>query len=348
VMLTLADGFVRAGRGVDLVLMQAAGEYRHEVPAHVRVVDLGARRTLTGFPALVRYFRREQPAALLSTVSHANLVALWARRVSGVTTRVVVRESNTMSVNSRGSARRRQRLVPAMARWWYSWADDIVAVSDGVARDLAFTTKLPSKRIHVLPNPIITPELPSLAREPLAHPWFGAGDPPVILAAGRLVKQKDFATLLRAFAIVRRQRPVHLVILGEGPERAALESLAAALTVKEQVSLPGFVANPFSYMARAGVFVLSSAWEGMPGVLIQALACGAPVIATDCASGPRELLEGGRFGRLVPVGDVAALAAAIQKTLDGPKQQFQEACHAYTHEGAVQRYLHVLEGTTDG
>lgn len=347
VMLTLTDGFTRAGVSVDLVLMQAAGEYLNEVPPGVRVVDLGAARTLTGVPALVRYLHRERPTALLSTVSHANVVALWARRMARVPTRVVVRESNTMSDNSRGSLRRRQRLVPSLARRCYPWADAIVAVSEGVAGDLARTTRLPTERILVLPNPIVTPELTAMAREPLSHPWFADGEPPVVLAVGRLAKQKDFPTLLRAFGLVRRRRPVRLVVLGEGPERAVLESLAEAIGVSGEVALPGFVSNPFPYMARAGVFVLSSAWEGMPGVLIQALACGAPVVATDCPSGPRELLQGGRFGRLVPVADAEALAAAIASTLDRPESAPVEAVGPYTRDAAVSRYLSVLEGVPD-
>jgi glycosyltransferase involved in cell wall biosynthesis len=347
VMLTLAEGFARAGRAADLVLAQATGEYRDQVPAGVRLVDLGAPGTLAGLPALTRYLRRERPTALLSTVSHANMVALWAKRVARVATRMVVRESNTMSENARECPRWRQRLVPSLARRCYPWADAIVAVSGGVALDLARTTGLPADRIRVLPNPIVTPELAEMAREPLSHPWFSDGEPPVVLAVGRLAKQKDFPTLVRAFGLVLRQRPARLVILGEGTERAVLTSLAGVLGVEREVALPGFVSNPFPYMARAGVFVLSSAWEGMPGVLIQALACGASVVATDCESGPRELLRGGRFGRLVPVGDVEALAEAIASTLDQPVRAPQEAVHPYTRDAAVSRYLSVLEGTPD-
>lgn len=347
-MLTLADGFARAGLAADLVLMRAAGEYLDELPPGVRMVDLGAARLMIGFPALVRYLRWERPTALLSTVCHANVVALWAKRVARVPTRVVVRESNTMSDNSRGSPRWRARLIPSLARQCYPWADGIVAVSEGVARDLAHTARLPAERIRVLPNPIVTPELAAMAREPLSHPWYADGEPPVVLAVGRLEKQKDFPTLLRAFGLVRRRRPARLLILGEGTERAALESLAEAIGLKAEIALPGFVPNPFPYMARAGVFVLCSAWEGMPGVLIQALACGAPVVATDCESGPRELLQGGRFGRLVPVGDVEALTAAITSTLDHPAPAPPEAVSPYMRDFAVEQYLDVLQMVPHG
>jgi glycosyltransferase involved in cell wall biosynthesis len=347
-MLTLADGFGRRGIAVDLVLPQAEGPYLKEVPRDTRVVDLRAGRVLASLPPLVRYLRRERPAALLATLSHASLIALWARRLGHVPTRVVVREANTLSETVRGSTRRRHKLVPALARWCYPWADAIVAVSEGVARDLARVTGLAPERIQVLPNPILTPELSAMVGEPLSHPWFGAGRPPVILAVGRLAKQKDFLTLIRAFAVVRRQRPVRLMILGEGTERAALEAMADAAGARQDVSLPGFVPNPFPYMARAGVFVLSSAWEGMPGALVQALACGAPVVATDCESGPRELLRDGRLGRLVPVGDVEALSRAMAEALDQPPPDVPPgALEPFTYDAVVARYLAILGGTPD-
>jgi glycosyltransferase involved in cell wall biosynthesis len=165
---------------------------------------------------------------------------------------------------------------------------------------------------------VVTNDLDTLAGTPLGHPWFLPGQPPVVLAAGRLTRQKDFRTLLRAFARLVSGRDLRLVILGEGPDRGALTTEINALGLNDRVALPGFDDNPFRWMARARLFVLSSAWEGLPGVLIQALACGTPVVSTDCPSGPREVLDDGRFGPLVPVGDVAALAAAMERTLDDP------------------------------
>jgi glycosyltransferase involved in cell wall biosynthesis len=202
--------------------------------------------------------------------------------------------------------------------------------------------------MHILPNPVVTPDLASKAAEPLDHPWFRPGEPPVVLGVGRLSKQKDFATLIRAFDRVRRARGARLMILGEGPERAGLQALADELALSQDVALPGFASNPFAYMARAGVFVLSSAWEGMPGALIQAAACGAPVVATDCESGPREVLQDGRYGRLVPVGNPAALADAILSTLDQPRTAVPaEAIERFTRNAAVSGYLEVLRGAND-
>ena len=186
----------------------------------------------------------------------------------------------------------------------------MVAVSDGVADDLAAWSGLARCRITTIYNPVATPDLAALQRAPVDHPWFQPGAPPVVMSAGRLGRAKDFPTLIRAFARVRRARPARLVIFGQGKTEAkttksiaGLRQLAAGLGVAGDVALPGFVANPFAYMARAGAFALSSINEGLPGVLIQAMACGCPVVSTDCPSGPAEILAGGRYGRLVPPGD---------------------------------------------
>jgi glycosyltransferase involved in cell wall biosynthesis len=349
VLLLLAGGFAARGVPVDLVVPHTAGEYRDEVPATVRLVELGARGALTSLPHLVTYLRRERPSALLSTLSHANIVVLWARAVARVPTRIVVREANTISVATRGAARFRDRLMPFLIRRFYPLADAIIAVSDGVARDLERTAGVPAERIRRLDNPIVTDDLARLAAQPLEDPWFAPGQPPVVLGVGRLERQKDFASLIRAFARVRATRPARLVLLGEGGERRALEALVLELGLEGDVRLPGFVANPFAYMARAGVFVLSSAWEGMPGALIQALACGVPVVATDCESGPRELLGGGRGSCLVGVGDIAAMSLAIAGALDGPRCPPDDRVLApFTQAAAVERYLHLLSGTVRG
>jgi glycosyltransferase involved in cell wall biosynthesis len=256
-----------------------------------------------------------------------------------------------------GSPRWRERHLPRLLGHGYRMADGIVAVSDGVADDLARCSGLPREGITTVYNPVITAELAPLARQALAHPWFQPAAPPVILGVGSLAARKDFPTLLRAFARVRAQRGCRLVILGQGstPEKTAevkaeLMALATSLGVAADVDLPGFVANPFAYMSRAGAFVLSSAYEGLPGVMIQALACGCPVVSTDCPSGPAEILDGGRFGALVPVGDDQAMAQAITATLDDPiaAERLQARGALFSVERAVDRYLELLFEATGG
>jgi glycosyltransferase involved in cell wall biosynthesis len=230
----------------------------------------------------------------------------------------------------------------------YPWADAVVAGSKGLAKDVALVTRVPLQRIRVAPNPVVTDELFHMAREPVDHPWFAPGEDPVVLSAGRLTRAKDFPVLIRAFSRVYASRRCRLMVLGEGEERGALEALIDDLGLKQCVSLPGFVRNPFAYMRRAAVFVLSSAWEGLPGALIQALACGVPVVATDCENGPREILQDGRFGRLVPVGDVPALANAILAAVDGPRPIItQEAWSPFSQDAGVDAYLRIIDGVCD-
>jgi glycosyltransferase involved in cell wall biosynthesis len=230
-------------------------------------------------------------------------------------------------------------------RYLYPGVDRIIAVSEGVAEDTLRITRLPSSRVVVVRNPVVTSRLTELAAAPCPHPWLEAAEVPVILAAGRLTEQKDFATLLRAFARLHAQTPVRLIILGEGPLRRALDRLARQLGVSDEVALPGFTANPYAWMSRASQFVLSSAWEGSPNVLTEALALGLPAVSTDCPSGPREVLASGRYGILVPVGDAVGLAEAMRDTLAAPlpAATLRQAVSAYTVAAATKGYLAELD-----
>ena len=320
-LLNLAVGFARQGYPVDFVLAQCEGSFMEQFPGSVRLVELNSRhvragRSVVSLPALVRYIRKERPAALFTGL-HANVIAIWARQLAGVPLRLVISEQNTFSMHNQMLPIGYRRLMLELVRQNYPLADVIGAVSEGVADDLSRSARIPRDRIQVIHNPIITPELAVKVREDLDHPWFKPGEPPVILSVGRLDPQKDFPLLIKAFARVRQSLPARLLILGEGPERAALISLVKQLGLEEDVSLPGFVSNPYPFMAHASVFVLSSRWEGLPTVLVEALYCGAPIIATDCQSGPREILRDGQYGQLVPVGDVECMADAILAALKG-------------------------------
>ncbi len=340
-MVNLAYGLVSQNVEVDLVLASATGPYLKEVSKDLSVVDLQAGGVLKSIPALTSYLRRTRPEVMLSTLQYANLAALWARRLSGVPTRVFLREANMLSVG--GAANPKSKLVLSLVKRFYPWADGVIAVSNGVGEDVGRFTGINSDKICTVYNPVVTDELVLKSREPVPHAWF-AERVPVVLGVGRLTKQKGFATLIRAFADIRQARPAKLVILGEGEDRAGLQGLVDELGLTQDVDMPGFVDNPFAYMANADVFVLSSVWEGLPGVLIQALACGCPVVSTDCPSGPSEVLEGGRYGELVPVGDAAALAAAVLRTLDAPLAAavLEERARAFSVEVSTEAYLEVF------
>lgn len=348
IVLALAGGIASRGIPVHLVLGRKEGPYLSEIPAHVRVVDLGTRRDLLALPALVRYLRRSRPRVLISGL-HTNLIALWARRLASGTTRVIVCEHNTLSVRVHHYATDlRMRWMPRLIRWFYPWASEIVAVSDGVADDLARATGISRDRIRVIYNPIVTPEFEAKTRAPLDHPWFLPGQPPVILAVGRLTAQKDFPSLIRAFAQARRGHSARLLILGEGEERPALQALIEELGLQESVQLPGFIINPYPYMAKSCAFVLSSRWEGLPGVLIEAMFCGTRLISTDCPSGPREILRDGQYGLIVPVGDIEALARAITLALKGELMSpSQESWQPFELDHVVGQYLALIGGRSE-
>jgi len=345
-MVRLAGGMAARGYDVDMVLVRAEGAYREELSSAVRVVGLGTGHALAALPRLVRYLKEERPAAMLTSLNYMNIIGLWARRFAGSPRRLVVNEQNNLSSAIAGrKGKWRTRMRPILIRRFYPWADAITVVSRGVGDDLVHVTGLRPESIQVAFNPVITPKLKEMAAEPIEHPWLRPGEPPVIVALGRLVPQKDFGTLIEAFAKVSRQRPARLMILGEGAERAALEALVARHGLGSHVTLPGWVVNPYPLLMRSQLFVLSSRWEGLPTVLIEALFCGLPVVATDCPSGPDEILEGGRYGALVPVGNVDALAAAILRALAGETPRpTPDSWRPYELDVLVDHHLKILLG----
>jgi len=346
-MLNLAQGLAGLGCTVDLIAVKTKSKYLSELPDSVSLYNLGASHTFGSIVPLARYLRTHRLSALLSAKDRANIAAIVARRLSGTNPRLVIRMGTTVSAALGGNRTLRERLWYLRMRIFYPAADAVVAVSQGVALDLRSRAKIPQGKLNVIHNPVVTPGLLAKAEEPIRDDWFSQGHPPVILGVGRLTRQKDFTTLVKAFAQVRRSMACRLVILGEGRDRSALESLSARLGLQSDVRLPGFTSNPYPYMKGASVFVLSSRWEGSPNVLTEALALGTPVVSTDCPNGPREILQGGKFGPLVPVGDSQALAHAILETLRKPheKSLLKSAVSTYTLEESSKQYLELLLGS---
>jgi glycosyltransferase involved in cell wall biosynthesis len=370
VMVTLANGFAERGYRVYLVAL-AEGVYRTGVSDKVTFVCLGSSRMLCAAVSLRRLLKKIRPRWALSTIFHANTALVLAscclpggRRtgktpVDGI--RVYLRDSVDLTAfltNDRRHKPRvlriKNRLILRAMRLLYPRAAGIVSPSAEMARRNAGVLGVPADRITVVPNPVVGEEIRTLMSQEPDHPWYASRSPvgTVILGVGRLCTQKDFPTLITAFdRIVRSGNPdFRLVVLGEGPERSSLEALVRSLGLEDRVSLPGFVENPFSYMARSDLFVLSSAWEGLPNTLIQALACGCPVVSTDCPTGPREILENGRLGPLVPVGDSSALAAAMVRVLENPGSRSErvESCNRYRVETVLDRYEALFHGQSDG
>jgi len=345
-MVTLANAISARGYVVDMVVATACGPYLKELSPAVRLVDLKAGRVINALLPLARYLREERPEAMLSAMSHANTVALVARKLAGVSTRVVVSERGTISGEYKIAQGLVAKLVFKLLPFIYRRADGICTVSEGASLDLAKFARIPAHRINTIYNPFDLNSIEGKALQPLAHPWFSVGQPPVIIAIGRLNEAKDFPVLIRAFSRLRKSRPARLIILGEGELRAALEEQAAECGLsQDEVQMPGFVDNPYAYLARCALFVLSSRREGLPGSLIEAMACGAPVVSTDCPSGPVEILEKGRWGPLVSVGDEQGLAEAMAAMLDTPRgllPDVRQRAKDFEQERAVEAYLNIL------
>ncbi len=359
-MLAVTAQLVAKGHAVDVLTPGAAPELREALPAGARLVDLarwwmgrgapGAhskRRVYLGLAPLIGYLRRARPEVVLSGSIPPNLAALLARRLAGVPTRLVLRQSNVVAIPGDpdyGGVRVRPR--DRLVRWLYRRADAVIANSAGVADNLDKLTGLPRERVHTILGGVDLAALRQMAAAPRPHPWLAAPGGPTLLTVGRLVAKKDQVTLLRALAALRRTRDVRLLLVGpDGEARPAVEAAIAELGLADSVALTGHSDNPYAYMARADAFVLSSVSEGMPNVLLEALACGCPVVSTDCPSGPRELLGGGLYGRLVPMRDPEALAAAVAATLDAPpaSDDLRARAAAFSIERVAARYVEVLE-----
>lgn len=350
VTIALARGMADRGYQVSLVVAVAAGSLAHEVPENVALVDLQAGRVVAAIWPLARWLRAHRPDALVATQGHANIAAFIARRLAGVKGRLLVREVSTPSMNLRHLRGARGWGWRWLLRYVYRRADVVVAVSQGVGDDLQAYLGCPLPNLRVIYNPVLTPAVYEKARESLDHPWFQEGvGVPVVLAVGRLTKAKNYPLLLRAFAQLRERCAARLLILGEGEERSALEQLVHELGLGEFVAMPGFDANPFRYMARSALYVMSSDWEGLPGSLIQALALCGNAVSTDCPSGPREILENGQFGSLVEVRDSYGLTMRIYEALNG--NGLKGRCDLMLHlknfefDDVIEKYLrYVADG----
>jgi len=341
VAINLANGIAAVGIPTDLVIFRPESMLQDEISQTVHVVSLEARNWLEAFPRLRRYLLDTRPTAILAQDNRAGILAILARKSINIATRVIVTIHSTLSQRWSETSIWKKTFGRNFVRPFLLKVDAVVAVSKEAAEDLVSLIRLPKNHVKVIYNPVVSNEIFNKAKEEPQLPWFEPEDPPVILGVGRLCKAKDFETLLRAFALVRKKLESRLVILGEGELRHELEKLAKELCIERHVMMPGVVKNPFPYISRAAVFVLSSRHEGLPTVLIEALALGTPVVSTDCPSGPAEILENGRWGRLVPVQSPEPLVKAILETLEHPIYGTGRT-KQFSLERATQEYLKLL------
>lgn len=337
----LSEEFLNAGFVPEIVRIRG-GEmpYPASLPAEVRSIELATRSKLDGIPRVAAYLRRTPPDALITARDHSAQVAVLARRLARVRVPLFISCTNMPSAVIRRPVQR------FLARRLYPRADGIIAVSRGVADDVSRYLGVPADRVHLIYNPVITRDFERRRRAPLDSPWLDeAHETPVIVAAGRLSPPKDFVTIIDAFARLRQWQPARLLLLGEGPDRAELEQRVADCGLSEVVAMPGQVDDPIPYMHQASLFVFSSRYEGLGNVVVEALASGTRIVATDCPSGPREILDDGRYGRLVRPGDDESLAEAMAAALqeDRPTEEEVAAGSRRFRAAAVaEQYLQLL------
>ena len=345
VTVTLADEIARS-HSVDLLVASHTGELAQSIPKSVNLLDLNTRKVSLAVPKIALYLRKHRPACIMFSLIYANILGVIATKLACSSTRIVLREAVHPS---QYLGRRRGlmvRIIKSLLRPSYRRSDHIIAVSQGVATDLIENFGLPPSMITVIYNPTVTPSLHSMAREQIDGGWVANPNEKVVLAAGRLVQDKDYPTLIRAFHLVQQKLDCKLVILGDGQLLGKLADQVKQLGLADKVCFAGFQPNPFKHMARADVFVLSSTNEGLPNVLIQAMACGTTVVSTDCESGPREILECGKYGTLVPPGDAAALSQAILDALRQPRDSamLKRRADDYRSDIIAEEYLEVMLG----
>ena len=345
VFLRLAVEFYGRGHDVELVLINKKGPYLKDVPKEIKIVDLKAGRALFSIRKLTEYVKKNQPDVMLSAMPHCNLVAAWAKMLTKEKFTLFLTERNYFSLSNKKEKIHKRVMYPLLIKWFYPRSDKIIALSEEMRKDLVDNLKIPEQKTKTIYNPVVDKSIEKKAGEKVEHPFYKEKKSRIIIGVGRLTEQKNFPVLVKAFnKINQKQKNTRLIILGEGEERQNLERLIQKLDIKEKVSLPGFVDNPYKYMAQADVFVLSSLWEGLPGVLIEALACGTQVVSTDCKSGPREILQEGKYGRLVPMNDKLALAKAIKETLDAPvdNDMIKTRTKDFRVEKITEKYLDVM------
>lgn len=343
IILRLIDGILRRGISVNLLLATKSGKLRQEIPQGTRIIDLDVKRNSYAVYSLVKYLKKNKPSVVLSHLHRANRIVLLAKMIANVNTRVFVVDHTTMSMAIRTYGIIERIVTLLSYKYLYPKATKMIHVSKGSARDMEKYLGLREGEVAVIYNPVVHKNNRE-SKKQIPHPWLQRGEPPVILAVGSLIEVKDYDTLIDAFVLVAKRIDCRLIILGDGKHRTYLEQKIELKGIKQIVHLPGYVQNVYEYLNYSSVFVLSSRYEALPTVLIEALSCGCPVVSTDCKYGPSEILEDGKYGMLVPIGDYQKLAESIFQTLINPpkREKLRLRGSEFSVEKSVDKYLNLI------
>ncbi len=347
--INLMAGMIEIGEDVELLRIKSRGKFVRNIPPKVKVLQLPSSHAYGNIPFLCSYLKEKNPPAILAIKERAAISMTIAKALTRTETRIIARFGTnlTQSLREQKKSTFYKVLRLSLLRWTLKRLDGVIAVSKGVREDLLSLCPSLEERVLCIPNPVITPKLFEMAQETIDHPWFLEKEVKVAVAMGRLTQQKDFSTLISAIYMANKSMPLRLLIMGEGEKRKELEKQIQRLHLESSVNLAGFISNPYPYLKRADLFVLSSRWEGSPNALTEAMALGTAVVATDCKSGPREILKGGKVAPLVKVGDPNSLAQAIIETLRSPPSPslLQKAVEEYHYTCSAKRYLEFLKAS---
>lgn len=343
VLLNLSREICSKGRDLDLILLSESGPYADRIPKEANVISFHSERAITSIPELVRYLSNNEPDALLTSLQVPNIVAILSKHISNSDTKIAVRVANVNSMSKNSSIK--GKIIPYLVKSIYPYADSVIAIS-GDVKDDVIKYNVPKENISIIYNPSFSERIIRLREKTPEHHGLFEDEIPVVLGVGRLTPQKDFQTLIRAFSIVSKEVNAKLVILGEGEKKEELVGLTEELDISDSVTFAGFVDNPYSYMYRSSVFVLPSLYEGFPNVLVEALACQCPIVATDCPGGSREILSDSTFGELVATQSPEELAERITMILTGDitydGEKLENRAREFNIEDISSKYIRLL------
>jgi glycosyltransferase involved in cell wall biosynthesis len=341
-ILKIGEGLINSGINVKFVVINADKRYKNIIPAGANYHELSANTTPMQIMELKNYIQENKIKTILSFSNKANLMSLLSVKMSNAPTRVIIRTGYTTNKEVRDSQKWTKKWVlPSLMERLYPKADHIIVELEQMKAELLKTIDAPESKIDVIYNPI-PPQLNRKSKRELDHPYYNQDQYPTILGVGRLTDQKNFSSLIKSFDIVNSQRESRLVILGEGEKRQDLEELVNKLYLENRVSMPGFVDNPYKYMDKSDVFVLSSRYEGSVNVLIEALACECSIVSTDCPHGPSEILEGGKWGKLVQLNSIQKLSEAILDSIDSQQTPVEVRSNRFSLDNIVEQYVDIL------
>lgn len=346
----LIKEWIRQGINIDLVVARRKGPLCDLIPEEVQIFETAGNNSLL-FPfGLVHYLKKRKPTHILSAANDINAITLLAVKLMGLKSPTVISVHNHLSSELRmekGIKKVKLQIAVWMLRRLIHSSQGVISISKGVEEDLKLQLNLKSSRSHVVYNPVITSETRNLLKEPLNNSPVPEGVK-WILFAGRFVHAKGLDILISAFAQMINDTNAHLVLMGEGPLKPDISERIRKMSLSQRVHLVGYQSNPLPWMREADVFVLPSRHEGLSNVIIEAMASGTQIVATDCPSGPAEILEDGKYGQLVPVENIEALSRALLKSLNSefrvPTQKLENRSILFTSSRAAELYKYVLNG----